>query len=507
MPLWDPDEARFARTSLEMSRSNDLVIPTFGGEPRLVKPPLLHWMHVALFSLFGAHEWVVRLPVILASMLMLLLTAQIAHRRFGKPAAPWAAVLLATMPLLYAVGRQGTLDALLALHIWAIVAYDLEFGATKEDEPRRASGWVYGMLGGLAFLIKGPVGLLLPFAMMLAGRTFSGRVVAPTLRGLVSVLIAWTVVLMPLGLAFIKRLGASEVVETLRHEVVNRSFSGTDHVEPVWYYLPVLFVATMPWFVPLLASLGRCVGLAREPSSRTARYLAAAWVAGLALFTLSQGKSPNYLTPLLPLSALLLSWELARQLEQPKKRIRVASLLASTLGAFALALGYGSTLEGWSEFVWPARLSALALGSAWLVSLPALYKRRPLVVWKAAAVGQLAFLTIVVIFVPPLLAPNRSSRAVVRAVPLLQEERVTTVDMQVPSLLWYLDRVPDEIPLSRLRAEAELGDGRLYLFDRRDWGELSPEIQANFELIGGAGKYSVYRQQGRATLDEGGSTE
>ena len=52
-PLIDPDEARFARTSVEMLQSGNLVVPTYRGEPRLVKPPLLHWMQMAVFRALG----------------------------------------------------------------------------------------------------------------------------------------------------------------------------------------------------------------------------------------------------------------------------------------------------------------------------------------------------------------------------------------------------------------------------------------------------------------------
>ena len=44
LPLWDPDEARFARTSVEMVRSGDIVVPHFEGQPRIVKPPMVHWV-------------------------------------------------------------------------------------------------------------------------------------------------------------------------------------------------------------------------------------------------------------------------------------------------------------------------------------------------------------------------------------------------------------------------------------------------------------------------------
>src|SRR5207344_3115481 len=72
-PLLDPDEARFARTSVEMMRSGDYVVPTFEGEPRLVKPPLLHWVQAALFQLGGPSEFLARLPAATSTFLTLLL--------------------------------------------------------------------------------------------------------------------------------------------------------------------------------------------------------------------------------------------------------------------------------------------------------------------------------------------------------------------------------------------------------------------------------------------------
>jgi len=66
-PLVDPDEARFARTSVEMLRSGDPVVPTFEGQPRLVKPPLAHWLQTVLFRTFGIHPWLARVPAMLVA--------------------------------------------------------------------------------------------------------------------------------------------------------------------------------------------------------------------------------------------------------------------------------------------------------------------------------------------------------------------------------------------------------------------------------------------------------
>lgn len=488
IPLFDPDEARFARTSLEMQRSGDLVVPTFEGQPRLVKPPLLHWLQATLFSILGTGEWVVRLPSIAATLAALLITAWVARRRFGEQGALWATICLATMPLAIVIGRQGTLDALLMLHVWAVVAYDLDRGSEDRTRP----SWPYGLLLGLAFLIKGPVGVVLPLLMMLAGRTAAGRTVAPSMRGLTIGLVTWAVVVLPWGLAFLTRVGASTAA-TLKEEVWLRFFEGTAHVEPFWYYLPVLPVACLPWLAPLGFAFFRVLQLAREPASRTARYLAAACVAGFVLFSLSRGKIPNYILPLLPPMAMLLSWELARELEQPGKRIRSASLLAATMGAVAIAFGVWAAAQPAGAFRVVAWVGSAAYGLATLAALPALLRRRPRRIWSLAAAAQAIFLFAAIGWVSPEVSRKRTTAWLIEAVPDLGQGRpVVRVDMKLPSLTWYLDRIPEEVDLAHLDGLLQRDAGHLYVFDTRDWERASSEVRAKLRPVGRQGKYRVF---------------
>ena len=488
LPLFDPDEARFARTSLEMQRSGDLVVPTFEGQPRLVKPPLLHWLQAALFSILGTAEWVVRLPSIAATLATLLITGWVARRRFGEQGALWATLCLATMPLLIVIGRQGTLDALLMLHVWAVVAYDLD--STTEDHTRPV--WPYGLLLGLAFLIKGPVGVVLPLLMMLAGRTAAGRTVAPSLRGVAIGISSGALVVLPWGLAFVGRVGGNSLV-TLKEEVWLRFFQGTAHVEPAWYYLTVLPLACAPWIVPLVFALVRVLRLVRDPASPTARYLAAALVAGVVLFSLSRGKLPNYILPLLPPMAMLLSWELARELERPARRIRSASLLAATLGVFAIGLGVWALGQPGGAFRTAAWVGAAAYGLALLASLPALLRRRPLRVWTLAAAAQAIMLFAVVGWVAPEISQKRTTAWLVEAVPDLGQGRpLAMVDTKLPSLTWYADRIPEEIDLVDLENAIGRDRGHLYVVDTRDWQRVPESIEQKFRSVGSQGKYQVF---------------
>lgn len=185
-PLLDPDEARFAQTSVEMMRSGDYVVPTFEGEPRLVKPPLLHWVQASMFRIAGPNEMLARLPSAAATFVSLLLVAWIGWRRFGVEGSAWSAAVFLTFPLVVMVGRIGTLDALLSVHVLAVLALDF---VQPEGGGLQRSAVVGGLLG-LAFLVKGPVGPALPLVVMLAGRTASGREVLPSFKTLVTATLA-----------------------------------------------------------------------------------------------------------------------------------------------------------------------------------------------------------------------------------------------------------------------------------------------------------------------------
>ncbi len=44
IPLFDRDEPRFATAAREMAGAGDFVVPTFNGELRPDKPPLVYWL-------------------------------------------------------------------------------------------------------------------------------------------------------------------------------------------------------------------------------------------------------------------------------------------------------------------------------------------------------------------------------------------------------------------------------------------------------------------------------
>src|SRR5260370_215325 len=69
LPLVGPDEPRYAEVAREMFVRGDFVTPTLGGFPWFEKPPLLYWMMVAAYRVFGINEYAVRLGPAICGLL------------------------------------------------------------------------------------------------------------------------------------------------------------------------------------------------------------------------------------------------------------------------------------------------------------------------------------------------------------------------------------------------------------------------------------------------------
>ena len=68
-PLVGPDEPRYAQVAREMLARHDLITPTLGGLPWFEKPPLLYWMMMASYRVFGVSEFSARLGPAICGLL------------------------------------------------------------------------------------------------------------------------------------------------------------------------------------------------------------------------------------------------------------------------------------------------------------------------------------------------------------------------------------------------------------------------------------------------------
>lgn len=393
--LFDVDEAIFTRATVEMRQSGELSMPTYNGEPRYHKPPLIYWAQDAAMNLLGEESlYAARLPSVLGALgTILVLGFGVAYlsgsRRWGLMAASVMALNLSFV----VVGRAATADgvlnltsvllALWVMHVMFPGSRVLERGEERMDAAlltarirkvaarataRRHQWLVTGVLAAAGFLAKGPVAWI-PAALMVLfvlgfrkDRVAMWRQLAPLKAGGLTLLL-----LLPWAALLLYQFGAGFFYDFFIQQNLHRYAGGltNTHSDSVFYYVAVILFGFFPWVFLLPRAVGLTLkgGIRRirsamngEDPARALPYLALVWAVGyIVFFSFSQTKLAHYIVPAYPALAILVGAVLA---QRPLVRLStVTALLGAMFGLFLgvlmlvlnpLLLGLrGETLTGW----------------------------------------------------------------------------------------------------------------------------------------------------------------
>lgn len=172
--LMDDVDAVQAQIARNMLTSGDWVTARLDGVAYLEKAPLIYWAIAACYKVLGVYDWVARIPVVLSSILLSLLTALFGAWAFGRRAGMLAGLCISTCVGLFLFTRiqipDVTLTATTALAMWAF----LRVLDDDEAHPRR---WAVTMAVamGTGLLLKSLVGMLFPVATGLIYLAVTGR--------------------------------------------------------------------------------------------------------------------------------------------------------------------------------------------------------------------------------------------------------------------------------------------------------------------------------------------
>ena len=244
-------------------------------------------------------------------------------------------------------------------------------------DERPGRGWIAGALLGVAILAKGfvPLALFAPAWLIARGKR-------------VQILVAATVVSAPWFVLCTVANGSVFWNEFFwKHHVARFFSSQLEHVQPIWFYVPVLLGGLFPW-TPLVALLA-----SRKTWEDRRVKLLGWWVLlGFVFFSLSRGKLPGYLLPLMPALAILLAVALNRSSQSGWWLATCALLLtllapAASLLPQALLVGIRrSTITWTNSLVWAAPFVVVSAAVWWLVRRDG-WDRAVLLCGLTAAVG------------------------------------------------------------------------------------------------------------------------
>lgn len=389
-PAWPIDETRYLAVAWEMWTGGDLLVPHLNGTPYSDKPPLLFWLVVAGWRLFGVSEWWARLVPSLFALGSLLLTAHLARRLWpDRESVAHAAPLFLLATFFWSFFSTVFLFDMLLVFL-ALSAVTGAVAAARGD----GRGWIAVSLGiAFGILAKGPAILIPTLPVVLTAPAWSAgvraarwypRAIAAILAGL-ALSLAWA-----LPAAFSGGRAYGEAI--LWSQTAGRMTRAFAHPRPFWWYAPVLPLLAFPWF--LWPSVWRRADV-RAPARDEGVRLCAIWAgAGLLAFSLVSGKQVYYLLPLLPPLALLGARLLPARDTAPRRWelafIAAAFVLLAAIlaGARWFATPFG--LPPWLASLPPAAGVVVALGAA------ALFFPPPRT--RAAALGRVAAASVVAVF-------------------------------------------------------------------------------------------------------------
>lgn len=348
--ITDSDEAFYADSAREMVASGDWITPSYNYEPRFQKPVLYYWLTAAASLVLGANEMAARFWAAMAGLGLVLVTAAAGRRWYDESTGLLAGAIVATTFGYFSIGRMALPDLPLAfcisLAIWAALVATLE----QERSPRKFV-LVAALALGLGFLTKGPVGLIIPIIVIVPVLMIERRSIALSPGDILLGLIVMVGVAAPWYVVMWFRHGN----EYLQGFFIGDNFErfATDRFNdprPWWFYLPILAGGLLPW-TPLalvwLGPLAQFVRRRRDLGTIDLRLML--WAAlPLVFYSLSVGKQPRYILPVLPPLALLLASSIVERTQEwrgfdgvrsrPRRAtgVVVGSLLS---GAFFIALG------------------------------------------------------------------------------------------------------------------------------------------------------------------------
>jgi 4-amino-4-deoxy-L-arabinose transferase-like glycosyltransferase len=340
--LFEPDESRYAEIPREMLQRGELVVPLLQGQPYLDKPPLLYWLVMLSYRLFGAHDWAARLVPALAVHGCVLLVYLFGRRWLGERAAWWGALALALAPGFLGMGRLLLLDGLLTF--WVTLALFSAYAATRGPALHRGWWALSAVACGLGALTKGPVALLLLAPPLWLYPRLSGQGVRPGRRALLGFAALVALVALPWYIALTAREPSFASYFLWEHNV-RRFLAPAMHVRGVWFYAPVVLGGLLPGALLLVPFLRFLLSGDEENSRLRSPELGFLILAGgwcVLFFTLSACKLPTYVLPALPPFALALGHFVAHS------RWRASRWTAGAAGAtFVLLLAFHYAALPW----------------------------------------------------------------------------------------------------------------------------------------------------------------
>jgi len=317
------DEPRYAQIAHEMlarfdaahslkERLSACVTPYLYGHPWLEKPALYYWRAMFVFQDVGVHDWSARLPSVSFAFIMAGLI-YLHMRRFRRGGHLDAALITVACLGIIGFARGASTDMQMAapLAIGLLGWYAWYETGSKF--------WLFDIyfFTGVATLAKGPVAPFLDLVILVcfAALRKEWSILKksfwwPGVLLYFAIVLPWFIAVQHQNPTFFREF-------FLEQNLQRFSTNRYQHMQPFWYYLPVLILSTMPWTVVATRAfidgvqtsvaewrIRHSKNISRiklsQPGDGFPEFLVIWAIVPLVFFSFSQSKLPGYILPSIP---------------------------------------------------------------------------------------------------------------------------------------------------------------------------------------------------------------
>jgi 4-amino-4-deoxy-L-arabinose transferase-like glycosyltransferase len=343
-----PDEPRYAWIARDMVESGDWVTPRLYAKPWFEKPPLFYWGAALCFQLFGVSEAAARLPSAISALLATLALAWLALRLYGAETARWLLLLLPTTVGMIGFSHAGATDMPFSSMLTiAMVCASVVLGLTRDENTPilPQTPWLalllFGFFLGLAVLAKGPAAILLS-----GGAVFFWALLTKRWRDAFRLLhpastACFCLTALPWYILCARRNPDFFRIFIIEHNFKRYLTPEFQHIQPFWYYGPILLAAFLPWTLLLLWSVasGAVRSLSKGGVRGPALFFLSWAMFCLMFFSISKSKLPGYILPALPAMGVLLVRGLVLGLANHSRFLRFGGIALTCLTSAGLVVG------------------------------------------------------------------------------------------------------------------------------------------------------------------------
>jgi 4-amino-4-deoxy-L-arabinose transferase-like glycosyltransferase len=163
--LYSQTEGQYAGAAREMVDTHHWLMPTNDGVPRLQKPPLLYWLIIFSFNLFGVNAAAARLPVALAVVASVALIFLIGEKLMDYWRGFLAGLIYLSFCGVFLLARIVMPESIVS----ALIAGAIFCGLCGYRNRRHRRAWFAGfwICSAFACLTKGLLGVAYPCAIFL----------------------------------------------------------------------------------------------------------------------------------------------------------------------------------------------------------------------------------------------------------------------------------------------------------------------------------------------------